>query len=462
MKELFLRNFSSVYVHYIPLKGYLRLGTSDVILRQVSRLNKRIHIDCARVQTARAESWTRFDSRQMSRVFDFAFRHLTSGSLAPFDFSACRRQTAIPDTTEGHIAEFLKRSLSGRVETNFEYATRVIASCLVRNSLRTEGVGKWYLEALNRMQLTILFLKSSDVVHSPSTIFNTDVRQICIRAIDSFLHDGLQCVYVHPSTGIKCVNTKAGHAKGHQSEDGDHIEDGLFKSGDFSSSAFEQAIEENVKSFLKELNSTNMDRGERNRVSIKNHRTTLASARDNSFWSIDPSARNTKRNLPGTRFSGQPAIAFSMLLMDALINFWRKEKVTSTCFACLFGRPEYHLPCGHLLCLDCVRDLDDSDESEKYPGVIVHKECPFCPTSTLVVLDNEHSWPWRIPVNAKLSGLRVLSLDGGGVRGIVELAVLKRLETQIGLQLPLGEFFDLIVGTSAGESHLNHPFLSEF
>lgn len=50
----------------------------------------------------------------------------------------------------------------------------------------------------------------------------------------------------------------------------------------------------------------------------------------------------------------------------------------------------------------------------------------------------------------KLAGARILSLDGGGVRGIVELETLRRLEQQIGLDLAIGDFFDLIVGTSAG------------
>jgi patatin-like phospholipase/acyl hydrolase len=46
-------------------------------------------------------------------------------------------------------------------------------------------------------------------------------------------------------------------------------------------------------------------------------------------------------------------------------------------------------------------------------------------------------------------GVRVLSLDGGGVRGAIKLAILARLEELIGLKILIGQFFDLIVGTSA-------------
>jgi patatin-like phospholipase/acyl hydrolase len=46
---------------------------------------------------------------------------------------------------------------------------------------------------------------------------------------------------------------------------------------------------------------------------------------------------------------------------------------------------------------------------------------------------------------------RVLALDGGGVRGHIQLEILALLEREIGLDLPLRYFFDLIVGTSIGE-----------
>lgn len=43
---------------------------------------------------------------------------------------------------------------------------------------------------------------------------------------------------------------------------------------------------------------------------------------------------------------------------------------------------------------------------------------------------------------------RVLSLDGGGTKGFQTLGVLKEVETAVGV--PLGDYFDLIYGTSTG------------
>ena len=43
---------------------------------------------------------------------------------------------------------------------------------------------------------------------------------------------------------------------------------------------------------------------------------------------------------------------------------------------------------------------------------------------------------------------RVLSVDGGGIRGIIPALVLAHLERQVGA--PASKLFDLIVGTSTG------------
>jgi patatin-like phospholipase/acyl hydrolase len=48
------------------------------------------------------------------------------------------------------------------------------------------------------------------------------------------------------------------------------------------------------------------------------------------------------------------------------------------------------------------------------------------------------------------AGVRALTLDGGGVRGIVELALLEHLDNAIDLDLPLQDCFDIMIGTSTG------------
>lgn len=55
-----------------------------------------------------------------------------------------------------------------------------------------------------------------------------------------------------------------------------------------------------------------------------------------------------------------------------------------------------------------------------------------------------------IMVNNKIKPYRVLSIDGGGMRGIYTAALLNTLSNRFGLNLDVGRGFDLIVGTSTG------------
>jgi len=57
-----------------------------------------------------------------------------------------------------------------------------------------------------------------------------------------------------------------------------------------------------------------------------------------------------------------------------------------------------------------------------------------------------------VQLKPRCAGVRILTLDGGGIRGIVEIAVLKAIHTSVGLEpLPVKALFDLIVGTSTGK-----------
>jgi len=47
-----------------------------------------------------------------------------------------------------------------------------------------------------------------------------------------------------------------------------------------------------------------------------------------------------------------------------------------------------------------------------------------------------------------MAAFRILSIDGGGVRGAFAAAALAHLETRC--SQPLGNYFDLIAGTSTG------------
>jgi len=69
------------------------------------------------------------------------------------------------------------------------------------------------------------------------------------------------------------------------------------------------------------------------------------------------------------------------------------------------------------------------------------QECFLCESETLGVI---------VKVKPPTATARLLSIDGGGVRGIIPLIILQALEERIGLPYPVYGNFDFIFGTSAG------------
>lgn len=101
--------------------------------------------------------------------------------------------------------------------------------------------------------------------------------------------------------------------------------------------------------------------------------------------------------------------------------------------------PEHPLPCGHVLCTACIKAYG----KQKKTSIIVSC-CPLHRESTM----------WAKPVLIRFkpigAGVRVLSLDGGGIRGIVQLEVLRAIEHVLGCHISVPTFFDLMVGTGTG------------
>ena len=135
-------------------------------------------------------------------------------------------------------------------------------------------------------------------------------------------------------------------------------------------------------------------------------------------------------------------------------GFWQIAKSNKACFACLQSVPDHALPCGHVFCEQCVKDFGQSSEQQRSCFEI--SQCVLC-------LGEWLNPPQLIRLKPKFAGVRVLTLDGGGIRGIVELAILAEIERRMGLGIPIRDSFDLIVGTSTGESiHCVSNFLRMF
>lgn len=116
-----------------------------------------------------------------------------------------------------------------------------------------------------------------------------------------------------------------------------------------------------------------------------------------------------------------------------------KVKTNQCCLYCIAAKPEHVLACGHSICDNCVRIFGEADKELEHCYNI--GACILCkePTNLKVVL------------KPPTAGVRILSVDGGGVRGIVPLEFLHLLQQKLGAQCKVQDMFDLAVGTSAGK-----------
>jgi Patatin-like phospholipase len=128
-------------------------------------------------------------------------------------------------------------------------------------------------------------------------------------------------------------------------------------------------------------------------------------------------------------------------------KIWKNIKSNKTCLACLQAVPDHVLGCGHSYCPRCVQELGHPSASSECAWDM---HCWLC-------WENKGKVSSTIQLKPRCAGARILTLDGGGIRGIIGLTVLKALHDAAGLEpLPMKDMFDLIVGTSTGRV----PFLS--
>ncbi|KAJ5100980.1 hypothetical protein N7456_007032 [Penicillium angulare] len=117
------------------------------------------------------------------------------------------------------------------------------------------------------------------------------------------------------------------------------------------------------------------------------------------------------------------------------------------CLVCLSRPPEHMLPCRHALCDTCVVIFGQPSELGLHHINI--PECPLCGCENHVVIR-------QLPPT---KGPLILSLDGGGVRGLLQLRLLRALEERIGL--PINSLPDLCAGTSVGALSAINLFLND-
>lgn len=115
---------------------------------------------------------------------------------------------------------------------------------------------------------------------------------------------------------------------------------------------------------------------------------------------------------------------------------FRTAKSKVMCYCCFTSPCDIFLPCLCGLCNQCCRFFG---RSLHHSSVRSLDACVLCSTAI-------HC---RVRLPPTTAGYRILELDGGGVRGINQLVILRKIQEQVGL--PVNLFFDLVIGTSVGK-----------
>ncbi len=135
----------------------------------------------------------------------------------------------------------------------------------------------------------------------------------------------------------------------------------------------------------------------------------------------------------------EDASMMHMRLMSMLKSKWAAIQSNRTCLGCLARAPENSLPCGHSVCDLCVRIF--ATEKPQQPWTFSLSQCLLCRRSI------QATFRLKPPT----AGVRILSVDGGGIRGIVSLQWLLELESRLDLSNSLSDYFDFALGTSSGK-----------
>lgn len=379
VESLLLCYYPSIRVIRIPAAGRPKL-----MYDQIQQLYAEIERAVTESHKTKRQLRMLLDSDQIQLYFQFAFDHFCRSLEMPFDFlqaSVWGNQSAFGANIRKLAAKIMQASskvLDG--PDIFEPLEMLVASCIMVDAVRKRLLGT-----------------ADDIFR----IYETHLD----GALESFCNYQWRCEF--KDNRGQCVNTKFGHIKGHQRENGKILAAGQYLAK-FSAKTYGNTFRSQTISHLRSML-------ERLLVQAGPEQTELDVA----------------------------AIVHHdvVSLFYARIGGARKFFSNTTCLSCLVGVPEHILSCAHTLCTPCIKEFGIQDNETKSTFTL---RCPLHRYETVSV-DK-----LQISTKPNSAGPRVLALDGGGIRSIVQLTILSLLERELGGGLAVTSFFDLIVGTNTG------------
>ncbi|KAK6535567.1 hypothetical protein TWF694_002021 [Orbilia ellipsospora] len=366
-----------------------RKGRSTLIKEQVIRLYNEIKICVQHSHRMKRERRMLMTARTLQTHLQSAYDHFANSLDTSFDFvKATFAHSPIPSDFGGNILKLI---------------------LAVKKNYAVGKDGAQIFRMVGPMIASCIMLDAARqrIAGTAFELF-PEYSPSCSDAFNDFIDKHWECEYSDPEDpSIRCVNYRVGHTtKGHQDASGKIIATGdyicSFRPGYFE--IWRDLIIAYLISIENRLNEdVDRDTVEERTLVSKIHRDEYMAP---FYYSVAGSERYISH---------------------------------SACLVCLVHSPEHHLQCGHIICTPCLQTYGNQK-----PGCIAIENCPMHPLEQIF-------WPPQIfTVKPPSAGVRILTLDGGGIRGLSQLIILEHLENALGSDLQVTSFFDLVVGSSTG------------
>jgi hypothetical protein len=346
VRDLLESYYSSIRVVRIPEKG-----RPNLIQRQIEKLSKEIERGTKQSRERKTELRMLLDADEIQPYLQGAFDHFAQNLEAPFDFvKASFANNPIPQTFGGNILKLAIQAMKFNPDQDavaiLEELSSVVASCIMLDAAR--------------------HVKGTADKIFPQYISHID------SALENFCDRHWRCEY-RTKKGERCVNVFSGHSKGHQSETGRVLAAGDYEAS-ISFDTYHEVFENKIYYKLLAL---------REQVKVRQQRTDKLENEEHIAAEI-----HRQQVLPG--------------YLDRASNGRAASMVSHTvCFCCLIEPPEHALPCGHIICTQCLKAYGKAYTAK-------YLELASCPMER----DKVFRTPWRVQIKHPSCGIRVLTLDG--------------------------------------------------
>jgi hypothetical protein len=140
--------------------------------------------------------------------------------------------------------------------------------------------------------------------------------------------------------------------------------------------------------------------------------------------------------------TAQSALSQHLQCLETLWPHLAELITLRKCLCCFMFSAEKVLECGHAICNACIRRFGQKSSEGRHSFQIL--SCILCG-----FLQPRDKALFRL--TPPTAGLRVLCLDGGGVRGVMPLVFLEYLQSELQtIGCSIQDMFDYVGGTSAG------------